>query len=618
MKVLFAVSNENISEVIIKKYQQEYKEIITGKNVYYFNAILKELQKDKSYDRIIISEDLEPFANNNFETMDKFIFDKLDNISDEASNSTGEDIPIILICTDRRNKSDSILVKLFGIGVYNALMGTDRSIEQVCALINRPRTKKEAKLYYKIDSEDVNYETEDEDAVSEEEIQSILRHYKNLGKNEDKYAESFNIIAAQYTDKQLILIIKCLPINVRSVLETTCPKYQQLTTFMPKVQTKTPAVAENNKKSKTKKKVSTKVKETHVAKKPPTKTTVLSVSQKGELNNKIDILEKGKKTVPRGNIIVPGVVKTQIQSQTKPIPKVTKLNTKPIPKTINNTKQDLTKNVENKLETDHLDDDMFVDYKEDVQNNEVEVEDKMRNNNINPNRKSQGMNETRYDQNMNSRNLRQQPQQNTRVPETRRVAPNLNAQMRQSRNNLENTNMNRRQMIENDVEQERRGRGRPRKIATEDEMTVNSGMQQEKRGRGRPRKIATEDEMTANSEMQQEKKGRGRPRKIAIEDEMTANTGIQQEKRGRGRPRKIATEDEMTANSEMQQEKRGRGRPRKLTTEDEITANTGIQQEKKGRGRPRKIQNEYDDYEDDNVLPGMQDEYDDYEDDVLP
>ena len=70
MKVLFAVNNENISETIIKRYQQEYKEIISVKNVYYFNAIIKELQKDKTYDRIVISEDLEPFSNNNYDAID--------------------------------------------------------------------------------------------------------------------------------------------------------------------------------------------------------------------------------------------------------------------------------------------------------------------------------------------------------------------------------------------------------------------------------------------------------------------------------------------------------------------------------------------------------------------
>ncbi len=229
MKVLFAVSNENISSSIVKKYQQMYKEIISYKNVYYFNAILKELQKDKTYDRIVISEDLEPFANNNYETIDNFIFEKLDSISDEASNSDGEDIPIILIATDRRTKSESLLIKLFGIGVYSTLIGQDRSIEQVCNLIYKPRTKKEAKVYYQIDSNQVEYKPEEE--VSEVEIQNILAHYKRLGRNEEKYVDSFDSIASQYTDEQLRIIIGFLPLNVKAVLEERSPKYQQVMTF---------------------------------------------------------------------------------------------------------------------------------------------------------------------------------------------------------------------------------------------------------------------------------------------------------------------------------------------------------------------------------------------------
>ena len=43
-QTLGAGSNEEISENIVKKYQREYKEIISYKNVYYSNAILKELQ----------------------------------------------------------------------------------------------------------------------------------------------------------------------------------------------------------------------------------------------------------------------------------------------------------------------------------------------------------------------------------------------------------------------------------------------------------------------------------------------------------------------------------------------------------------------------------------------
>ena len=232
MKILFAVNNEKISKSIIKKYQSEYKEIISYKNVYYFNAILKELQKDNTYDRIIISEDLEPFTNNNYEQIDKFIFERLDNISDEATNSTRADTPIILICSDRRTKSDEILVKLFSIGIYNALIGTDRNIDEICKLIKVPRTKKEAKIYYKIDAEEVTYQSENENDVSESEIQSILAHYKKIGRDEQKCVDSFDSIAQQYTDVQLKVIASFLPLNVKAILEEKSPKYQQIMSLM--------------------------------------------------------------------------------------------------------------------------------------------------------------------------------------------------------------------------------------------------------------------------------------------------------------------------------------------------------------------------------------------------
>ncbi|MCI8640502.1 MAG: hypothetical protein HFJ59_01305 [Clostridia bacterium] len=235
MKVLFAVSNEEISESIVKRYQKDYKEIISYKNVYYFNAILKELQKDKNYDRIVIGEELEAFTNTQYSQIDKFIFDKLDSISDEATNLKGDDIPIILICSDRRGKSEEMLVKLFGIGIYDALLGNDRSVDNVCKLLNKPRVKKEAKLYYKIDSEDVSYQAESENDVSEIEIQNILAHYKRLGKDEQRYVDSFDNIASQYNDIQLRIISGFLPLNVRVVLEERSQKYQQIISYNSKV-----------------------------------------------------------------------------------------------------------------------------------------------------------------------------------------------------------------------------------------------------------------------------------------------------------------------------------------------------------------------------------------------
>lgn len=229
MRILFAVSNENVSDAIVKSYHKNYSDTITFKNVFYFNAIIKEIQRDRSYDRIIISEDLEPFANNNYDAIDKFIFERLESISEEINDFADSKIPIILICTDRRTKSSSMIHKLYNIGIYDALIGSDRRIDNVCKLINVPRTKEEAQQYYKLENTgDSKSSLED---VSEEEVQNIVSYYKKLGKNEERYTDSFNNIASQYTDAQLKIIIRYLPINVKAVLEAECPKYQELVTY---------------------------------------------------------------------------------------------------------------------------------------------------------------------------------------------------------------------------------------------------------------------------------------------------------------------------------------------------------------------------------------------------
>jgi len=229
MKILFAVSNENIAEAVKREYQNNYKEQLTTKNVYYFNAVIKELQNNKNYDVIVISEDLEPFANNNYDTIDKFLIDKLKTISEEAVNLNGINMPIVFITTDRHILGDFFTSKLYEIGIYNALVGNDRNIENVCALMVRPRNKQQARAYYRVNAEIES--TPKEDDVREEEIKNIILHYKKLGRAEEKYVESFNNIASQYNDAQLKVIIRFLPLNVKAVLEAQSPKYQSLTTF---------------------------------------------------------------------------------------------------------------------------------------------------------------------------------------------------------------------------------------------------------------------------------------------------------------------------------------------------------------------------------------------------
>ena len=324
MKVLFAVNNDDISEAIIKKYQKEYKEILSYKNVYYFNAILKELQKDKSYDRVVISEDLEPFANNNYDTIDKFLFEKLDNISDEAIDEEGNNTDIILICADRRSKSDEMLVKLFGLGIYNAIIGQDRSIDEVCRLINEPRTKRDAKQYYKIESDSVNYQPENENNVSEVEIQNILEHYRRLGKNEDKYVDSFNNIVSQYNDIQLKIIIRYLPMGVKAVLEERSPKYQQLMAFQPKTERQNFAVQQEQQKSKGKSAI-----QEELIKEESEKTKISKPIVIPQSVNKTGVKRLIKETAPKPIEPIEKIEEEKVEDIENPVNEVNEIEEKP-------------------------------------------------------------------------------------------------------------------------------------------------------------------------------------------------------------------------------------------------------------------------------------------------
>ena len=136
MRVLFAVSNSedskgDIVDVICNEYQKEYKKIISYKRVFYYDAIINEIRqsRDNKYDRIIISEDFEKVLNDTYENEDFNLYKRIDEITDEAYKDDGTGIPIILLCSDRRSKRDSIVSKLFVLGVYNMLFGRERTIQ---------------------------------------------------------------------------------------------------------------------------------------------------------------------------------------------------------------------------------------------------------------------------------------------------------------------------------------------------------------------------------------------------------------------------------------------------------------------------------------------------------
>ena len=133
----------------------------------------------------------------------------------------------------------------------------------------------------------------------------------------------------------------------------------------------------------------------------------------------------------------------------------------------------------------------------------------------------------------------------------------------------------------------KRGRGRPKKVRTPEELRQMEEKKKRKeedakngikRGRGRPRKVRTPEEL---KKLEEEKKRK----------EEDAKNGI---KRGRGRPRKVRTPEEIRLLEEKERKrqedikngvKRGRGRPRKQKAEvvpaqSEATKEAGATEEK--------------------------------------
>ena len=109
VRVLFALGSEQMSKKVAEKYLEKYGDELDYKNVFYFKALLEEVKKDKTYDRIVISEELEQFALKNLESLDKYIFEKVDSVTDEIDDSE-----IIFICSDRRSKDhDKFVERLF-------------------------------------------------------------------------------------------------------------------------------------------------------------------------------------------------------------------------------------------------------------------------------------------------------------------------------------------------------------------------------------------------------------------------------------------------------------------------------------------------------------------------
>ena len=211
MKVLFGISNEETVKGIVKIYEEKYKEKIEYKMAYYQKNFSSEIATG-DYDRAVLSEELEPMPTKSYAEADKLLFEYIDGITNnfDAKN-------LILVASERRKLGDNFLARLFAIGVYTVLTGSDRTKGKVCAAIYSPTTKREARKYY--DNNTSASDVYNVSEVSELELRRILVYFKNKKGDTSKYCEIFDRIVPQYTTEQMAIIINYLPKDVKEYLE---------------------------------------------------------------------------------------------------------------------------------------------------------------------------------------------------------------------------------------------------------------------------------------------------------------------------------------------------------------------------------------------------------------
>lgn len=530
MKVLFAVNNDNVSEAIAKKYEKEYKDILSYKNVYYFNAIIRELQKDKTYNRVVISEDLEPFANNNYDMIDKFLLEKYSNISREAKTANEQRIEVIILCADRRRKAEDMFIKMYNLEIYSAIIGQDRSIDEVCKLIYSPRDKNIAKQYYEIPISDLSGQDDSENNVSEAEVENILAHYKRLGKNEDKYVDSFNNIISQYTDIQLKIIIKYLPIHVKAVLEERSPKYQQLVTSGLPGQNSNFQATTNKYKQKAQKKggfwrskidnvdeedddddtiidrefTSPKMSQPIVIPSDMNTNNVQKINTQNTMGGFNNTVENRMEAEPVDNFPKPDFLRedyTPIQ-QTNPVhPEINEQSVKAA-QTIN------TENTTQKINQEQPAQERPIP--QDIVKPEVQIRDIQ----VPTPEQIVGQNNVKQEKNMVNQNIEsiegldifENSEKQENIPEQNKVEElgndlfsELNTESAENKEKQENTEITNTMNVEQPTEPVKRGRGRPRT-----RPIVEVDPNKPKRGRGRPRKIPVEQLQGEQLEVKQQ------------------------------------------------------------------------------------------------------------------
>lgn len=219
MRVLFGISNDATIAGIAKYYEDNYNEKIEYDVALYFSDFSSKIASG-DYDRALLSEELDKMPTKSYAEADRLIFEYLDGI---INNFDAKDL--VLLCSERRRLGDEFLARLFSIGIYTTLTGTDRTKSKVCEALHSPYTRRDMRKYYDKSSQSNVFNASE---VSELELRKILTYFRNLNGDTSKYVEIFDRINQQYNSEQMAIIIRVLPKDVKDFLEKNSETYKNL------------------------------------------------------------------------------------------------------------------------------------------------------------------------------------------------------------------------------------------------------------------------------------------------------------------------------------------------------------------------------------------------------
>lgn len=194
--ILFGLNTDNTNEIQLKvqiKYEQLFDENFEFKSEFYLLGIKNELKK-KNYDVLILNELIDP---------NKYIeLDEIDKLRDES------EVRIIYIVDESRENLNEHMKSLFALGVMDAIYSEDLDLGTLANLIHCGRSRKDAKLYYDLDS-DINYNLKSLKIIEEEELKRVLKSFEET-EGKEEISSLFNLAVETYNNDQILFLISHL------------------------------------------------------------------------------------------------------------------------------------------------------------------------------------------------------------------------------------------------------------------------------------------------------------------------------------------------------------------------------------------------------------------------